>query len=134
MNMNLFSENATVILVHGAWADGSSWSEVILPLRHQGLKVICAPIPLTSLSDDAAALSRVLERVDGPSLLAGHAYAGAVIAAADCGCLHSGSGAETGVEVQTLLVPDRGRRSHDQPKDAALHGRADGSEDPSPSC
>ena len=78
--MNLFSENATMILVHGAWADGSSWSQVILPLRHQGLQVICAPIPLTSLSDDVAALSRVLERVDGPVLLAGHAYAGAVIA------------------------------------------------------
>jgi pimeloyl-ACP methyl ester carboxylesterase len=82
MYMNLFSENATVILVHGAWADGSSWSQVILPLHHQGLNVICAPIPLTSLSDDAAALSRVLERVNGPVLLAGHAYAGAVIAAA----------------------------------------------------
>jgi pimeloyl-ACP methyl ester carboxylesterase len=82
MNMNLFSENATVILVHGAWADGSSWSQVILPLRHQGLKVVCAPIPLTSLSDDAAALSRVLEKVDGPVLLGGHAYAGAVIATA----------------------------------------------------
>jgi pimeloyl-ACP methyl ester carboxylesterase len=81
MNMNLFSDNATVILVHGAWADGSSWSQVIPPLQHQGLKVICAPIPLTSLSDDAAALSRVLERADGPVLLAGHAYAGAVIAA-----------------------------------------------------
>ncbi len=80
--MNLFSENATVILVHGAWADGSSWSQVILPLHHRGLNVICAPIPLTSLSDDAAALSRVLERVNGPVLLAGHAYAGAVIAAA----------------------------------------------------
>jgi pimeloyl-ACP methyl ester carboxylesterase len=69
-----------MILVHGAWADGSSWSQVILPLQHQGLKVICAPIPLTSLSDDAAALNRVLERGDGPVLLAGHAYAGAVIA------------------------------------------------------
>jgi pimeloyl-ACP methyl ester carboxylesterase len=78
----LFSENAAVILVHGAWADGSSWSHVILPLQHQGLKVICAPIPLTSLSDDAAALNRVLKRADGPVLLAGHAYAGAVIATA----------------------------------------------------
>jgi pimeloyl-ACP methyl ester carboxylesterase len=78
--MNLFSKNATVVLVHGAWADGSSWNRVILPLLHEGLKVICAPIPLTSLSDDAAALSRVLGRIDGPVLLAGHAYAGAVIA------------------------------------------------------
>src|SRR4029077_17283213 len=82
MNMDLLSKNATVVLVHGAWADGSSWSRVILPLLHQGLKVICAPIPLTSLSDDAAALNHVLGRTDGPVLLAGHAYAGAVIAAA----------------------------------------------------
>jgi len=82
MNMDSFSTNATAILVHGAWADGSSWSQVILPLERQGLKVVCAPIPLTSLSDDAAALNRVLERIDGPVLLAGHAYAGAVIAAA----------------------------------------------------
>ncbi len=81
MTMNSFSKNATAILVHGAWADGSSWSQVILPLERQGLKVVCAPIPLTSLSDDAAALNRVLERADGPVLLAGHAYAGAVIAA-----------------------------------------------------
>jgi pimeloyl-ACP methyl ester carboxylesterase len=82
MNMNLFSKNATAVLVHGAWADGSSWNRVILPLLHEGLKVVCAPIPLTSLSDDAAALNRVLGRTDGPVLLAGHAYAGAVIAAA----------------------------------------------------
>jgi pimeloyl-ACP methyl ester carboxylesterase len=80
--MDLFSKNAAVVLVHGAWADGSSWNRVILPLLHQGLKVMCAPIPLTSLSDDAAALNRVIERTDGPVLLAGHAYAGAVIAAA----------------------------------------------------
>jgi len=59
MNMNLFSQNATVVLVHGAWADGSSWNRVILPLTHEGLKVVCAPIPLASLSDDAAALNRV---------------------------------------------------------------------------
>jgi pimeloyl-ACP methyl ester carboxylesterase len=81
MSMSSFAKNATAILVHGAWADGSSWSQVILPLEQQGLKVVCAPIPLTSLSDDAAALRRVLERTDGPVLLAGHAYAGAVIAA-----------------------------------------------------
>jgi pimeloyl-ACP methyl ester carboxylesterase len=80
--MSSFAENATVVLVHGAWADGSSWNRVILPLVDEGLKVICAPIPLTSLSDDAAALNRVLERTDGPVLLAGHAYAGAVIATA----------------------------------------------------
>ena len=79
--MDLFSKDATVVLVHGAWADGSSWNLVVLPLLHQGLNVICAPIPLTSLSDDAAALNRVVKRIEGPVLLAGHAYAGAVIAA-----------------------------------------------------
>ena len=78
--MTAFSNKATVVLVHGAWADGSSWSRVVLPLLNDGLKVICAPIPLTSLSEDIAALDRVLERTEGPVLLAGHAYAGAVIA------------------------------------------------------
>jgi pimeloyl-ACP methyl ester carboxylesterase len=79
--MNAFPKNSTIVLVHGAWADGSCWSNVILPLQRHGLKVICAPIPLTSLTDDVAALSRALERTNGPLVLAGHAYAGAVIAA-----------------------------------------------------
>jgi pimeloyl-ACP methyl ester carboxylesterase len=78
--MKAFPQNSTVVLVHGAWADGSCWSNVILPLQRHGLKVICAPIPLTSLTDDAAALSRTLERTRGPVVLAGHAYGGAVIA------------------------------------------------------
>jgi pimeloyl-ACP methyl ester carboxylesterase len=69
-----------IILVHGAWADGSCWSNVILPLGKEGLKVMCAPIPLTSLTEDIAALERVIGRTRGPVLLAGHAYAGAVIA------------------------------------------------------
>jgi pimeloyl-ACP methyl ester carboxylesterase len=68
--------------VHGAWADGSSWSDIIGPLLSAGLDVLAAPMPLTSLSDDVAALDRVLERTDGPVVLAAHAYAGAVIAAA----------------------------------------------------
>jgi pimeloyl-ACP methyl ester carboxylesterase len=80
--MSSFVKNAAVVLVHGAWADGSSWNQVVLPLLNEGLKVICAPIPLTSLSDDIAALNRVLARTAGPVLLAGHAYAGAVIAGA----------------------------------------------------
>jgi len=75
-----FAENATAVLVHGAWADGSCWHNVILPLRQQGLEVICAPIPLTSLTEDIAALQRVIARTCGPVLLVGHAYAGAVIA------------------------------------------------------
>lgn len=81
--MNSFPQNATVVLVHGAWADGSSWKEVIRLLQRQGIHVIAAPIPLTSLSDDVATLRRVLERTDGPLLLAAHAYAGAVISVPD---------------------------------------------------
>jgi pimeloyl-ACP methyl ester carboxylesterase len=75
-------QGGTVVLVHGAWADGSCWSNVILRLRAQGLSVICAPIPLTSLTEDATAVRRVIERTTGPVALVGHAYAGAVIAAA----------------------------------------------------
>jgi pimeloyl-ACP methyl ester carboxylesterase len=80
--MNSVYQNATVVLVHGAWADGSCWQNIILPLQRQGLNVTCAPIPLTSLTDDVAALQRALERTNGPVVLTGHAYAGAVIAAA----------------------------------------------------
>jgi pimeloyl-ACP methyl ester carboxylesterase len=72
---------ATVIAVHGAWADGSSWKEVILPLEREGLRVVAAPIPLTSFRDDTLALKRALARTEGPVVLAGHAYGGAVIAA-----------------------------------------------------
>ncbi len=71
----------TVVLVHGAWADGSSWAKVIVPLAAGGVKVIAAPLPLTSFQDDMKALDRTLERATGPVVLAGHAYAGAVISA-----------------------------------------------------
>jgi pimeloyl-ACP methyl ester carboxylesterase len=76
-----FPRNSTIILVHAAWADGSCWSNIIRPLEQRGLHVICAPIPLTSLTNDATALSQVLERTSGPVILVGHAYSGAVIAA-----------------------------------------------------
>ena len=79
--MNSSPQAGTVVLVHGAWADGSCWSNVILPLRSKGLKVTTAPIPLTSLAEDTAALRRVIEKTTGPVILVGHAYAGAVIAA-----------------------------------------------------
>lgn len=75
-------KSATIVLVHGAWADGSSWDPVIRRLQSKGLNVVAAPIPLTSLSDDAAALKRTIVRTDGPVVVAGHAYAGAVIATA----------------------------------------------------
>jgi pimeloyl-ACP methyl ester carboxylesterase len=111
------TRNGNVILVHGAWADGSCWSNVILPLGHQGLNVISAPIPLTSLTDDTAALGRVIERNAGPVILVGHAYAGAVIAAA-----HD-------VRVKSLvyvaaLAPDEGETVADVFYRAAPHPNA----------
>ena len=75
------SNHDSVVLVHGAWADGSSWAKIIGPLSADGLDVLAAPLPLTSFQDDVAALDRALERAPGPVVLAGHAYAGAVIAA-----------------------------------------------------
>jgi pimeloyl-ACP methyl ester carboxylesterase len=74
------TNNGAVVLAHGAWADGSSWAKVIAMLADRGIKAVAAPLPLTSLADDVAALDRTLERVEGPVVLAGHAYAGAVIA------------------------------------------------------
>ena len=93
--------NATVVLVHGAWADGSGWAHVIALLQSHGLRTMAAPIPLTSLSDDAAALERALERTIGPVVLVAHAYAGAVV------------GASTNERVRSLvfisaLSPDEG--------------------------
>jgi pimeloyl-ACP methyl ester carboxylesterase len=71
----------SVVLVHGAWADGSSWAKVIAPLVADGIEVIAAPLPLTSFEDDVAALNHTLDRASGRVVLVGHAYAGAVIAA-----------------------------------------------------
>jgi pimeloyl-ACP methyl ester carboxylesterase len=69
-----------VVLAHGGWADGSAWSKVIAGLRSEGVKAVDAPLPLTCLADDVAALDRMLERGEGPVVVAGNAYAGAVIA------------------------------------------------------
>lgn len=73
--------NVSVVFAHGAWADGSSWSKTIAPLAADSIRTVAAALPLTSFQDDVAALGRVLERVPGPIVLVGHAYAGAVIGA-----------------------------------------------------
>jgi pimeloyl-ACP methyl ester carboxylesterase len=71
--------NVAVVLAHGGWADGSSWNKVTAGLRSQGVKAVAAPLPLTTLADDVAMLDHVLERLEGPVVVAAHAYAGAVI-------------------------------------------------------
>ena len=68
-----------VVLVHGAWADGSSWLKLIPLLEAKGLHVVCVQIPLTSFRDDVAATKRIIDAQDGPVLLVGHSYGGAVI-------------------------------------------------------
>src|SRR5438128_2069503 len=93
--------NVSVVLVHGAWADGSSWSKVIGALRAAGVRVVAAPLPLTSLADDVAALDHTLERIDGPVVLVGHAYAGAVIAS-------TGNDKVRSLVYVAALAPDEG--------------------------
>lgn len=68
-----------VVLVHGAWADGSSWSKLIPLLEAKGLHVVAVQNPLTSLADDVAATKRAIALQDGPVVLVGHSYGGAVI-------------------------------------------------------
>src|SRR5262252_4430663 len=72
-----------IVLVHGAWADGSNWSRVIPLLEARGFHVIAAQLPLTSLIDDVAATRRAIARITneqpGPVLLVGHSYGGVVI-------------------------------------------------------
>jgi pimeloyl-ACP methyl ester carboxylesterase len=72
----------SIVLVHGAFADGSSWSRVIPLLEHDGYNVIAVQIPLTSLGDDVATAKRVIEAQQGPVVVVGHSYGGAVITAA----------------------------------------------------
>jgi len=75
------SKKPNVVLVHGAWADGSSWSAVIQPLQAEGFKVTAPQFPETSLAADVARLRQVLRRQDGPTVVAGHSYGGQIMTA-----------------------------------------------------
>jgi pimeloyl-ACP methyl ester carboxylesterase len=70
-----------IVLVHGAWADGSCWSGVIERLQADGYHVTAPQFPLTALADDVARLRHVLELQDGPTIIAGHSYGGQIITA-----------------------------------------------------
>jgi len=107
-------KDVSVVLAHGAWADGSSWARVITALDVGGTKVSAAPLPLTSLADDVAALNRSLERTKGPIVLAGHAYAGAVIALARPERVKA-------LVYVTALAPDEGEKVADVFYRAAPH-------------
>jgi pimeloyl-ACP methyl ester carboxylesterase len=68
-----------IVLVHGAWADGSTWSKVITLLQKQEFNVSAVQLPLTSLDDDMSATRNLLAIQKGPTVLVGHSYGGAVI-------------------------------------------------------
>jgi pimeloyl-ACP methyl ester carboxylesterase len=85
--------SSTVILVHGAFADSSSWDGVIAPLRSAGHRVVAFANPLRGVASDAAQLSDLVRSVDGPVVLVGHSYGGAVITNVD----------PAGAEVQALV-------------------------------
>ena len=111
------TKDVSVVLAHGAWADGSSWARVIAPLTRDGTKVLAAPLPLTSLAEDVAALNRSLDRIEGPIVLAGHAYAGAVIALARPERVKS-------LVYVSALAPDEGEKVADVFYRAAPHPQA----------
>ena len=70
---------SNVILVHGAWADGSSWAKVVPILKAAGISPVAVQLPLKTLDEDVATVKRALALVDGPVVLVGHSYGGAVI-------------------------------------------------------
>lgn len=91
-----------IVIVHGAWADGSGWQEVHRLLKARGYNVSLVQNPLTSLADDVAATSRVLARQDGPALLVGHSYGGVVITEA------GGTDKVAGLVYVAAFAPDAG--------------------------
>jgi pimeloyl-ACP methyl ester carboxylesterase len=75
------STRPNIVLIHGAWADGSCWSAVIERLQADGYTVTAPQFPLTALADDVARLRQVLARQNGPTIVAGHSYGGQIISA-----------------------------------------------------
>ena len=120
--------DVTVVLVHAAWADGSSWNKVTRELQRKGLNVVAAQIPLTSFSEDVEVLRKVLRRPEGPVVLAGHSYGGAVVTAAA-----AGNPNVKALVYVAAIVPDEGETVGDvfhrvppHPRAPQLHPDVDG--------
>ena len=111
------TREVSVVLAHGAWADGSSWAKVMSPLIAAGHKVLAASLPLTSFEADVAAVEKTLERVPGSIVLVAHAYAGAVVAAA-------GNERVKALVYIAALAPDEGETVADVFFRAPPHPRA----------
>ena len=95
----------TIVLVHGAFADGSSWNGVIQRLRQQGYTVVAPANPLRGVTADSAYLASLLGQIDGPVLLAGHSYGGAVISNAAASAPNV-----VGLVFVAAFAPDEGER------------------------
>jgi pimeloyl-ACP methyl ester carboxylesterase len=104
-----------IVLVHGTWADGSSWSKVIPALKYAGHRVIAVQLPLHSLEDDIATVNRAIELVGGPVLLVGHSYGGFVITNAGYN-----NADVTGLVYVAAFAPDEGQSASDFFDPAAL--------------
>lgn len=99
------STNGTnIVLVHGAWADGSSWNKVIPILQNAGHNVIAVQLPEHSLADDVETVKRAIEHIGGPAILVGHSYGGAVIT--DAGYNNPNV---TGLVYVAAFAPDEGQ-------------------------
>jgi pimeloyl-ACP methyl ester carboxylesterase len=101
---NTTSTNTTIILVHGGWADGSSWGKVIPILKNAGHRVIAVQLPLHNSADDIATVKRAIELAGGPVLLVGHSYGGFVITNAG-----SNNPNVTGLVYVAAFAPDEGQ-------------------------
>jgi pimeloyl-ACP methyl ester carboxylesterase len=100
---NAASPVKNIVLVHGAWADGSSWAKVIPLLQAKGFNVVAVQNPLSSLADDVAATKRAIALQDGPVILVGHSWAGMVISVA------GNDPKVAGLVYVSALVPQRGQ-------------------------
>jgi pimeloyl-ACP methyl ester carboxylesterase len=110
---------SSVVLVHGEWTDGSSWSKVIPLLQKNGLRVTAVQIPLTSLAEDVAITRHVLALQPGPTVLAGHSYGGSVITEAGTNAPNV-----VGLVYVSAFAPDEGESLGDLYARAAAPGVA----------
>jgi len=124
----------TVLLVHGAFADGSVWAGVIAELQSGGIEAIALANPLRGLSSDAAHIASAASGIDGPVMLAGHCYGGAVITAAGAtadnvvGLVYvAGFALDGGESVLDIIGRFPGSRLLPALRPATLHGAKDGS-------
>ncbi len=107
-----FSQNnlkgvKNIVLVHGAFADGSSWAKVVSQLQHKGYNVVAVQNPLTSFADDVAAAKRAISQMEGPVLLVGHSYGGMVISEA------GKDPKVAGLVYVAALIPEEGQNAND---------------------